>query len=60
MLESLIKKLGIIVSKKSYKNTSRKHQVYSIDEDAVARYDKLISIMNPQNEILHDYPEEEE
>lgn len=50
MIESLIKKLGIIKSVKSNKrDETRNKRICVIDEDNKNRYDELISIMNKNN-----------
>jgi hypothetical protein len=57
MLESLVKNLGIIVSKKNSKKCGR--HSYNVDDEVKARYDKLISIMNPPKVITIDCMDEE-
>lgn len=60
MLDSLVKKLGIVASIKSQKrNKQRNKHSYGIDTEASERYDRLISIMNPTNNVSLDCFDEE-
>ena len=54
MLESLIKKLGLIKSKRSNSKENKNKISYCIDANGQARYDKLIAIMNPTYETTID------
>jgi hypothetical protein len=60
MLESLIKKLGLIKSKQSRSKEERGKILYHIDVKSQKRYDKLIEIMNPVYETTGDCFDEEE
>lgn len=51
MLDSLIKKINIIVSKQSRCKDTRGKFIYSIDEEGKDRFDRLIAIMKPENKI---------